>query len=122
MHVDLSDFGEDRFRRTLACTRFPQLRRNFLECSNHLLARNWIIDQMPNRYGEIVRPPAMLNELRNNLFISDNVRHAEIFYFHEKSPSEISRPRNFIEKRKRHSKISRLEGRASGSDNSDISA
>src|SRR5260370_16927213 len=63
----------------------------------------------------------MLNELRNNFFIGEDVRHTEIFHFDEKSPSEISRPGNFINEREGHSKISRLQCRASGSNNSDKS-
>src|SRR5437879_13433293 len=64
----------------------------------------------------------MLNELWNNLFIGEHVRHAEILYFHQKPSGEIRRPGNFVDKRERHPKIGRFQGRASRSNNSDVSA
>src|SRR5439155_19725361 len=64
---------------------------------------------------------AMLNEFRNNFFIGEHIRHAEIFYFYEKPPGEIRRPGNFVDQHERHSKISRFQRRASGSNNSNIS-
>src|SRR5947207_834458 len=117
-----SDFSEDRCRCTLARARFAQLRGNFVEFGNHLLAFHRIIEQTQNCFREIRRLGAMLNELWNNLFIGEQVRHAEILYFHQKPSGEIRRPGNFVDKRERHPKIRRFQCRASRSNNSDVSA
>src|SRR6266487_1882056 len=73
---------------------------------------------MGSSFGQIFWSRTMLNEFRDNFFIGEHVGHAEIFYFYEKSTGEISRPRNFIDKHERHSKVSRFQRCASGSNNS----
>src|SRR5438477_10360685 len=111
-YVDLGDFGEDRCRGSLARARFAKLHRNLVEFGYHSLTRRWIIEQLSDGFGQVFWSRAMLNEFRNNFFIGEHVRHAEIFYFYEQPCGEIRRPFYFVDQHESHSAISRCQRRA----------
>ena len=61
----------------------------------------------------------MLNEFRDDFFVSEHVWHPEVPHFHEQSTGEIGRPCHFVNEHECHPKISRLQSRAARRNNSD---
>src|SRR5438270_1373137 len=64
----------------------------------------------------------MLNKLRYDFLIGENVWHSEVFHFHQKPAGQISQPRYFVDQNEWQSKIGCFQCCTSGSNNSNPSA
>src|SRR5438270_13857316 len=64
----------------------------------------------------------MLNKLRYDFLIGENVWHSEVFHFHQKPAGQISQPRYFVDQNEWQPKIGCFQCCTSGSNDSSPSA